>query len=317
MRAVQYEKYGGADVLNLIDAPEPEAGPKQVLIEIHSTAVNPIDWKLRSGSMKRLYSLSLPVIVGFDVSGVVAAVGSEVRNFRVGDEVFARSNKKAGEASAEWIALDEDVVARKPAKLSHDEAAAVPLAGLTALQALRDLAGLKPGQRVLINGASGGVGMYAVQIARAMFDAEVVATCSAANVDFVKSLGAGDIIDYRAGDPLQTDEKYDCIFDVVMSLNFSRARKVLNPGGTIVATSLSANLLYSLALGNLFSSRKARLILVKSNGSDLALLGDLADDGRLRSTIDSTYSLEEIQKAHERSESGRARGKIVIQVKQV
>jgi NADPH:quinone reductase-like Zn-dependent oxidoreductase len=318
MRAIQIQKYGDRDVLQAVNLPRPEPGETEVLIEIYSAAVNPIDWKLRSGGFRLIYPLKLPAIPGFDLSGIVAEIGANVKKIKVGDAVYARSNKTGGGTYAEWIALDEEVVARKPESLSHDMAAAIPLAALTALQALRNLAGLKSGQRVLINGASGGVGMYAVQIARAMFDARVVATCSATNIDFVKSLGAQNIIDYKTTDPLkspQSAEAYDCIFDVVMSLNFAQARKRLKPGGTLIGTSLNADLLFSLALRNHFSSRKTRLILVQSNGQDLEDLAELARQGRLKSTIDSVFALEEIQAAHERSESGRARGKIVIQVK--
>lgn len=314
MQAVQIKKYGDRDTLEIVEVERPVPGPNQVLIEIHSASVNPIDWKLRSGKMKLLYPLSLPAIMGFDLAGVVTAVGGNVKKFKIGDDVYSRSNKKSGESYAEWIALDEDVVALKPEAMSYDEAAAVPLAALTALQALRDQGKLKAGQRVLINGASGGVGMYAVQIARAM-DAHVVATCSGANVDFVKSLGAQEVIDYKTSDPLAATEPYDMIFDAVASFNFGNAKKSLKAGGRLIATSPNGSTLFAMFCGNVFSSRKAGLILVKSNGADLEYLGQLVQQGRLKSTIDSTFRLDQIQNAHERSETSRARGKVVIKIK--
>ncbi len=322
MRAVQIQKYGASDALDQVELPRPEAGENQVLIRILSAAVNPIDWKLRSGAMKLIYPLSLPAILGFDLSGVVEAVGPGSRKFKVGDEVFSRSNKKSGESYAEWIALDEDVVAAKPAALSHDEAAGVPLAALTALQALRDLGKLQAGQRVLINGGSGGVGSFAVQLAKAM-GAHITATCSTANVDFVRSLGAHEVIDYKTSDPLdaalsdhsaEQSQKFDVIFDAVMSFDFKRARRALKPRGHLIATSLNNDLIFSLLVRNHFSSRKTHLILVKSSGADLEYLTELAQKGELVSTIDSVYSLEEIRTAHERSESGRTRGKLVIRI---
>ena len=320
MRAVQIKKYGERDVLEVVQLPRPTPGHGQVLIEVHAASVNPIDFKLRSGSMKLIHPLRFPAVLGFDLSGVVLETGPGASKFQIGDQVYSRSNKKSGESYAELNAVDEAVVALKPTSLSHAEAAAIPLAALTALQGLRDRGGLRQGsgQRVLINGASGGVGSYAVQIARAFNAAQIVATCSDKNVDFVKSLGADVVIDYRATDPLAlTDgaQAYDIIFDSVASLDFGRAKKALRPGGRFVTTVPDGSVMLALAGGNLFSSRKAAMILVKSNGTDLDYLRGLADAGKLRSTIDSTFPLDQIQAAHERSESGRVRGKVVIAVK--
>ena len=314
MRAVQIKKYGDRGVLELVDIDPPKVEANQVLVEIHSSSVNPIDWKLRQGDLKLIHPLSMPAILGFDLSGVVKDVGAGVSKFKVGDEVFSRSNKKAGEAAAELIALDEDMVALKSAKMSHDEAAAVPLAALTALQALRDKGRLKAGQKVLINGASGGVGVYAVQIARAM-GAEVVGVCSGANVELVKSLGAQVVIDYKTDDPLSRLESFDVIFDAVAKMSPGKAKSALKSGGYFVTTVPGPSIFFALTLGNIFSSRKAAFIMVHSSGKDLEYLRDLTDQGKLQSVIDSTFSLEQIKDAHKRSESGRVKGKVVVKVR--
>ncbi|MEM7183416.1 MAG: NAD(P)-dependent alcohol dehydrogenase [Spirochaetota bacterium] len=313
MQAVQIKRYGTKDTLEITEVDKPIAKANQVLIEIHSSSVNPIDWKLRNGSMKFLIPLSFPVVLGFDLSGVVVEVGKDVQKFKPGDAVYSRSNTKSGGTYAEYIALDESVVCHKPSNMPHEEAAAVPLAALTALQGMRDKGNLQSGQKVLINGASGGVGIYAIQIACAM-GAEVVGVCSAANADLVKSLGASRIIDYKTENPIAEGIQYDQIFDAVASLDFSKAKKAMKPGATLITTVPNFSVIWGM-LTNFFSSQKAEFIMVSSNGSDLQYLKGLAEEGKLKSIIDSTFSLTQIKDAHERSESGRVKGKVVVKVK--
>ncbi|MCB1309841.1 MAG: NAD(P)-dependent alcohol dehydrogenase [Leptospiraceae bacterium] len=311
MKAVLYHRYGDVNVLQMADIPRPVPEANELLIEIHAGSVNPIDWKLRQGALRLIRPLNLPAIPGFDVSGQVIAIGSNVRTFKVGDAVYARSNKKAGEASAEYIALPEDVVARKPSNMSHAEAAAVPLAGLTALQALRNLAHIRTDATLLVNGASGGVGSYAVQIAKALGVRTVVGVCSAANAELVRRLGADEVIDYKTADPLREHE-YDVIFDAVSTLGM-RAMGALRRGGIYISTLPGP----VLALGNiigLFGGKRARVIMVRPHGADLEFLRQMAEENKLMSVIDSEYTLEQIQSAHTASQAGRARGKIVIKI---
>ena len=314
MRAIQYKSYGPVEVLQEVDLPEPAPGPGQILIEIDHAAVNPIDWKLRAGKLRMIHPLKLPAIPGFDLAGTVVACHPQAQKFKPGDAVYARSNKTSGESHAELIALDEDVVALKPERLSFAQAAAIPLAALTALQAMRDRGQLQSGQRVLINGASGGVGVYAVQLARSM-GAQITAVCSAANADLVLGLGAHQIIDYKTQDPLQTEKPYHHIFDAAANLHAAKARKVLVSGGRLITTVPNASVIRSLVFGNAFSSRKAGIVMVHSSGSDLEYINGIVQAGELQSPIDRTFKLSEIQAAHSYSAAGHARGKIVIQVK--
>ena len=314
MKAATYRAYGGADVLEIVDVPKPEPASNEVLVEIHASSINPIDWKMRDGMLRLIRPMTFPVIPGFDLSGRVVEVGGGVDTFKVGDEIYSRSNKKSGEASAEYIALETDVITLKPDAFSFAEAAAVPLAALTALQAMRDDGGLKAGQRVMVNGASGGVGTYAVQIAKAM-GASVTAVCSAANISMVTKLGADRVIDYTAQNPLEGEGHYDLIFDAVATLSLGAAKSRLTATGTFVTTVPGASVIFAILIGNTFSAKKARFIRMKPSASDLAYLTGLANNGQLVSIIDSTFPLIDLQNAHLRSEEGRAKGKIVVEMK--
>ena len=314
MKAARIHKYGSSlETLVVEETPDPTPGPGQVLIENHASSVNPIDWKLAGGGLRIMYPLKFPAVLGFDLAGRVAALGEGVTKFKVGDEVYARTNTMPGGACAEFSAVDADVVSLKPEGMSFGEAAAVPLAGLTAFQALSNKAGLQSGQKVLINGASGGVGVYAVQIAKAL-GARVTAVCSSANAELVTSLGADEVIDYKTTDPLAGTEPYHAIFDCVASIGYSKAKRRLIRGGTYISTLPDAALMLSGVFGFL-SATKAVLIVVESSGPDLDRLRAWADAGQLRSIIDSEFTLDEIVKAHERSQGGRARGKIVVKIR--
>jgi NADPH:quinone reductase-like Zn-dependent oxidoreductase len=314
MQAARIHKYGSSlETLVVEEVPDPAPGPGQVLIENHASSVNPIDWKLAGGGLKLMFPLKFPAVLGFDLAGRVTAVGEGITKFKAGDEVYARTNVMPGGAYAEFSAVDADVVALKPAGMSFLEAAAVPLAALTAYQALRHKAELQSGQKVLINGASGGVGVYAVQIAKAL-GAHVTAVCSKANAELATFLGADEVIDYKTADPLSGTEPYHAIFDCVASIGYSKAKRRLAKGGTYISTLPDAALMLAGVFGFL-SSTKAVLIVVESSGPDLDQLRAWADAGKLRSIIDSEFTLDEIIKAHERSQGGRARGKIVVKIR--
>jgi len=313
MRAAVIDQYGDLDVLSVRDVPRPAVGVDEVLVQVHCAAVNPIDTKLRDGTMRFRYGRRFPMTVGYDMCGTITEVGSAVTNRRVGEIVYGRGDRKTGESCAEFCAVGADAVALKPHDIGDDEAAAMPLAALTALQALRDDASLQTGDRVLIIGASGGVGTYAVQIARAM-GASVTAVCSAANVDLVSELGAGDVIDYTSQPTFRVGgEPFDVILDAVGAESFTAARDSLTDNGTYVSTTPSARTLLGF-LTNRFTRRTAVFAMVKPRGTDLDELSEWVQDGRLRSIIDSSFELDEIAEAHRRSETKRARGKIVIRV---
>lgn len=314
MKAIVFPGYGPAEVLREVEVPKPNIRPHEVLIEVHASSVNPIDWKLRRGDLRLLLPLRLPAIPGFDVSGRIVEVGSSITDYKVGDEVYSRSNKNPGRACAEYIALDPVCIAPKPKNLSHNEAAAMPLAALTALQALRDKGSLQSGQRVLVNGASGGVGVFAVQIAKAL-GAHVVGVCGPDNLELVKGLGADQVIDYRSQDPLSVDGSYEIVFDAVASLRYSEAAKRLTKSGSYISTVPKLTRILKYTVGNMVLSKKDTFILMKPSGSDLALLGRWAEEEKLRPIIDSVFPLCDLALAHKKSESGRAKGKIIVSIK--
>ncbi|MFH1723575.1 MAG: NAD(P)-dependent alcohol dehydrogenase [Elusimicrobiota bacterium] len=314
MKAAVIDGYGPPDVLRIAQAARPSIRDDQVLIEVHASSVNPIDWRIRNGSLRMLMGSRFPKILGFDVSGRVVEAGQAVKELREGDRVYAKSDAMTGQAYAEYAAVSEKAAAIKPAGLSHEQAAAMPLAALTSLQALRERGGIKPGDRVAVIGASGGVGSYAVQIAKA-YGAEVTAVCSAGNIDLARELGADRVVDYIEEDVLAARGAYEIVFDAVAARGFSEARRALSERGVYISTVPSAGLAFSIAWSRLTPGRKASFIMLKASGEDLKELARLAEKGKLKSVIDSVYPLEDIQEAHRKSESRRARGKIVIRIR--
>ncbi|MBD0335045.1 MAG: NAD(P)-dependent alcohol dehydrogenase [Cyanobacteria bacterium Co-bin13] len=314
MKAAIINRYGEAYVLRYTDVQAPRIKPDQMLVRVHASSVNPVDWKIRKGLLKPLTGKQFPMILGFDVAGDVVAVGGRVTRFRPGDTIYARLDQLAGGAYAEYAAVSERVAALKPANMSYEQAAAVPLAGLTALQALRDRGQLKPGQKVLINGASGGVGTYAVQIAKVLGAAEVVGVCSAKNFDLVRDLGCDRTLDYSQQDFTQEDTRYDIVFDVIGNRSFADCRRVLQPQGFYITTQpYPQNFLRSFASA-LLPGPTYKVILLRSNSDDLTFLKTQIEAGKIHSVIDRTYPLAETAAAHAYSEAEHATGKIVITV---
>jgi len=312
MKAVIIRGYGTTDVLQYEDWKQPQIKPDQLLVKIHASSVNPIDWKIRKGMLSVLTGRNFPMILGFDVAGEVVSVGSQVTRFQPGDAIYGSTSFPGG-AYAEFAAIPENLAAAKPANLSYEEAATVPLAALTALQALRDLGNIQAGQKVLINGAAGGVGIFAVQIAKAL-GTEVTGVCSSKNLDFVKSLGADRIIDYTQQDFTTEAIKYDIIFDTVAKRAFSTCREVLTPNGVYVTTLPSPEVLIQGFLTTFLPGQKAKLVIERPNSQDLIYLKDLIEAGKIRAVIDRTFPLQELAAAHTYSESERAVGKIAIAV---
>lgn len=296
MKAVVYEKYGSPEVLELKEIARPVPKENEVLIKIHATTVTAGDWRLRKADpfLARIFNgLFRPKkvkVLGFELAGVVEEVGQKVRSFKKGDPVFASCGLRFG-GYAEYTCLPEnDLIAIKPSNMSFEEAASVPIGGLTALQFLRK-AGLKTGDRVLIYGASGSVGTYAIQIAKA-YGAEITAVCSTANTELVTRLGAHTAIDYTKEDFTRTETRFDIVFDAVGKTSRSACRHLLKPGGKYVSVTGSP----------------------RSKPGDLLVLKDLIESGKLTAVIDRRYTLEQIREAHAYAESFRKKGNVVINI---
>ncbi|GHD37090.1 NAD(P)-dependent alcohol dehydrogenase [Halioglobus pacificus] len=324
MTATSYYCYGGSDVLHVSELPKPVPTGNELLVRVQSASVNPLDWHFMRGSpyvMRLMSGIGGPdnIRLGRDFSGIVEAVGPEVTAFKVGDAVFGGGDG----AFAQYLLRTEDrAVALKPASVSHAQAAATPVAALTALQALRDEGGLKAGQRVLINGASGGVGTYAVQIAKAM-GAHVTGVASARNHQRVLDLGADEMIDYRSRDYTQEDARYDLIVDNVGNHSVFANHDVLAPGGSLVMVAGGYGDWVGPFKGTIgamilqpFVDEDIRSLMAVFKAQDLQVIADMMATGQLRSQIDTHYALGDIAAAIDYSESGRARGKIIIDIPQ-
>ncbi len=322
MKAVFIEGFGGVEVLRCGDLPRPQARRGQVLVEVHAAAVNPRDWMLREGRYQfRFLMPGFPLILGSDMSGVVVEAGPGADRFRPGEEVFGMQTLwgRMG-CHAEYVAIAESALARKPEAISHVEAAAVPCAALTAWDALMRIARIRPGTRLLVIGAAGGVGTYAVQLAKAL-GAAVTAVTSTGNVDLVRSLGADEVIDYKTQQFAAVAGEQDVVFDTIGREDLDTVRPVLAADGRYITT-----LPNDRSARQAFTSRVARLLrgghgcsahvaLVRADGAALQRIADLMAAGAVRSVIDSTYTLEEAARAHERSRSFRSRGKLVLRVR--
>ena len=323
MKAIVHHKYGPPDVLKLEEIPKPTAGDDEVLVKIHAASANAGDWHLMRADpfLIRLMfgGLLKPKnkILGADIAGRVEAVGSNVRQFQPGDEVFGDLSGCGFGAFAEYVCAPESALALKPANTTFEEAAAVPLAALAALQGLRDKGQIQPGQRVLINGASGGVGTFAVQIAKA-FGADVTGVCSTRNLDMVRSIGADQVIDYTQKDCTQNGQRYDLILDTAAYRSASDYQRVLSPKGTYVMVGGSTVRMFQMMiLGpwiSMTGSKKMDFLISKPNQEDLGVLKDLIEAGKVVPVIDRRYKLSEVPEAMRYLEAGHTQGKVVITV---
>jgi NADPH:quinone reductase-like Zn-dependent oxidoreductase len=309
VKKITYMKFGSPEVLEKLETDIPEPSTGQVLVKVEAAGINPVDYKIRNGSLKLIMPGRFPRTPGGEIAGIVDKIGPGSSAFKPGSRVFAMLRTPQG-GYAQYVAVPEKLLCLIPQGLSFEEAAAIPLAGLTALQSLRDKGRIKKGMRVLVNGASGGVGSYAVQIANA-YQAQVTGVCSGRNARFVQDLGADVVIDYEKKDFINTGNRYDIILDAVANKNFTSCRKILKPGGVYISTLPYPGLLFRQALNFLFS-KKAYAIICKSRAGDLAFLGRLVDEGKLKSRIEKHYSFDEVILAHQRIESGRVRGKLVL-----
>ena len=333
MKAAFIRRYGGNDVVELGELPAPQAGPGELLVAVQAASVNPVDFKIRDGMLKMIIPFGFPLILGNDLSGTVKAVGAGVTRFRPGDAVFARMDKKRIGAFAEFAVVAEADAALKPANLSHIEAAAVPLAGLTAWQALFEIGGLKAGQKVLIHAGSGGVGSFAIQLARHA-GATVATTAGARNAELVRGLGADIVIDYKAQRFEDVVSGQDLVFDTQAGDIQHRSFAVLRRGGVLVsiAGKPDGRLVREFGLNPLlgvlldFLSRKSlrlakrhgvryEYLFMHPSGEQLAQLGRLLAEGSVRTIVDKVFPLDQVREALAYSEAGHATGKVVVEVK--
>lgn len=314
MKAAVIYRYGSPDVFQVAEIDRPQIKPDQMLVKVHASSVNPVEWKMRKGMLKLLTGSKFPIVLGFDVSGKVVEVGKQVTRFQSGDLIYSRMDQLTGGAYAQYAAVSEKAAALKPTNMSHEEAAALPLAGMTALQAIRDEGEFKAGQKVLINGASGGVGTYAVQIAKVLGASEVIGVCSGKNRELVKSLGADSVIDYAQQDFTKGTAQYDIVFDAVGNRSLSACKPVLQPQGIYVTTQpYPGNYLKSF-FSALLPGQKYKVILLKTNSEDLEYLKAQIEAGKIRSVIDKTYPLAQIAEAHTYAEGEHTVGKNVIEI---
>jgi len=303
--AIRVNEWGGPEVLRYEEASRPVPKEDEVLICVHAAGVNPLDWKIRQGNLKSMYSL--PLTPGCDVSGVIEEVGGKVSGFRTGDAVYSMIGRTGG--YAEYAVAKADVVAPKPARLSHVQAAAVPLAALTAWQMLIENGELKSGQRVLIHAAAGGVGSFAVQFARHL-DAYVIGTASAGNAEYLRELGARETIDYNSARFEDVARDIDLVIDLVGGKTQDRSWSVLKPGGTLVS-----------AVGEPSSEKAqaarvhAKRQSVRSDGKQLREIGSFVDAGHLRVEVAETFPLAQAEQAHRHGQTGHTRGKLVLTVR--
>ena len=327
MRAIQIQKFGGFDVLEYVEnAPIPNIQKNQVLIKVHAAGVNPLDWRIRNGELKLLLGADFPMILGNDVSGTVVSVGRQVSRFKQGDEVFCLLDAhpqpswtgfaKSG-GYAEFAITREDTLALKPINLTHIQAASVPLAALTAYQVLTQKAGLKRGQKILINGASGGVGLFAVQIAIAL-GAEVTAVCSSRHQELLKSLGVSHLVNYQQQDFKTLNQHFDVIYDVVANSSWWSCRHLLTKKGIFISNVMSLDSLLATQLypitKRLGLSQQYTFAWVKSSAKDLAVISEWIAANKIKTFVEKSFPLNEAKAAHQASESGRVQGKLVLQI---
>jgi NADPH:quinone reductase-like Zn-dependent oxidoreductase len=322
MKAIVYHQYGSPDVLELQEIDKPVVADDEVLVRVHAAAVGPHDWHFLRGTPYFVRMVAGPFkpkrkVLGRDMAGRVEAVGRNVTQFQPGDEVFGEINFGA---FAEYVSAPEEGIVLKPANLTLEQAAAVPVSAITALQGLRDKGQIRSGHQVLVNGAAGGVGAFAVQIAKS-FAAEVTGVCSTRNVDMVRSIGADHVVDYTREDLIQSGQRYDLILDMVGNRSLSDFRRVLSPEGVYV--SVRAEMgdwigplthVFKVLLASLVGSQKMVPMLAKQNEKDLIVLKEHLEAGEVTPVIDRTYPLGEVPEAIRYLEEGHARGKIVITV---
>ena len=333
MRAYVLKAYGGPEGAELTDVPAPAPGPRDILVEVRAAGLNPVDFKFRQGMLRAIQRPQLPFVLGNELAGEVIAVGRDVTRFQLGERIFARVGKDRGGAFAEQACVDADYTAPMPRDLDFTTAAAVPLAGLTALQALRDELAIKPGQRLFISGGAGGVGTFAIQIAKVL-GAHVTTTASPRGEALVRSLGADDVIDYTTQDIAGLGRQFDAGFDLIGGKTLDQMFAIMRPGARIVSVAalpepqtaikdldgrrLLAAAFWFISYGIRARARRAgvgyRYLFMHPSGSDLAELSRMIEQGQLKVIVDKVFPFAEVGEALAYVESGHAKGKVVVKM---
>jgi len=332
MKAMVIDRYGKVP-MHMAEMSLPDMGENEVLAEIHAASINPVDFKIRDGKVKLLLEYKMPLILGNDFSGVVVKVGAKVTRFNVGDEIYGRPRKQKIGTFAEYIAVHEDDIALKPKNLSFEEAASVPLVGLTSYQALHDILQLQKGQKILIHAGAGGVGTFAIQLAKLM-GATVVTTASAEGMDLVKSLGVDEVINYKSTKFEEELKNYDAVFDTLGGETLEKSFNIIKNGGKLVSVSGLPNARFAKEYGSgffktmLFSAVSYKLtmlerkynvqytfLFMKPSGDQLRIISKFIESGKIKPVIDKVFSFKDAQMAMEYSESGRAKGKIILKIR--
>ncbi len=312
MNAIVINEYGGPEKLEWREFPDPHPGPDEILVRVKAASVNPVDWKIREGRLKFITGRTFPLFLGTEVAGFVEEVGSEVKGFKPGDRVFAGMSYKGG-GYAEKAVTRGDRAILIPPEIGFTEACTFAVAGITPLQGFRKHTGVKKGTRVLVNGASGGVGTYAVQIAK-LLGGTVTGVCSEKNMELVKGLGADEVIDYRKEDFRDRHETWDIILDAASNAVFKEVRSSLRKNGVLIKLNYSVRTILTGAWTRLFSDKKVKMIVLHNEPADLEWIRDHVASGAMRVVVDRTFPLEDAAEAHRYSETLRAVGKIVLVV---
>ena len=312
MKAVVINKYGSADVLTIANVNKPIPGRGEILVEVRAVALNPVDYKIREGHLQELFAVTFPRILGGDVSGIVKELGQDSTDFKVGDEVFFANPLNEDGGYAEFVKIDQKLVAKKPSNLNFEEMASFPVVGLTSIQALRDFGGLKKGMKVLIHAGAGGVGSFAIQYAKAM-GAEVYTTASADKAEYVRSLGADHVIDYQKEDFLDIAKKVggmDIVFETIGGLNYPKSIQATKRGGAVpcIVNPPDAD---ARALAEKLGV-KTDFFLLQGKREDLNTIATLAAQGAVKPKISKILRLDDVREGHRLLESGRTQGKLVV-----
>ena len=308
MKAIQIHEFGGPEVLKYEEVTVPSPAADEVLIKVYASGVNPIDWKIRAGLARKKFPVHLPLIPGWDVSGEIEEVGSNILNFKKGEEVYSRPDPTRNGTYAEYVVVKADEVNSKPKSINHEKAAAVPLAGLTAWQGLFDFGKLEAGQIVLIHAASGGVGTFAMQFAK-WKGAYIIGTSSEENIDFLFELGADEVIDYNTEKFEDKVKDVDLVFDLVGGETQKRSLQVIRKGGRLITVAQPQNIDEAKLKGIHLEG-----FMAQSLPEELQHIADLIDSGKMKPVISQIFSLKDAAKAHKEIEKGHTRGKIVLKV---
>ncbi|GAA0433806.1 NADP-dependent oxidoreductase [Lentibacillus halophilus] len=308
MKAIVMQQYGHADVLNYTEIDEPELKPNDILIEIKATSVNPVDWQIREGYLQQMIPYEFPLIIGWDAAGVVKKIGSNVSKFSVGDDVYSSPDMMRNGTYAEYVAVNEDMVAKKPHNLTYEEAASIPLAGLTAWTCLVDVAKITEGERVLIQGGAGGVGSFAIQLAKA-YGCWVATTGSSKNTDFLKQLGADQVINYEEENFEDVLSPVDVVLETIGGDVQNRSFKVMKKGGRLTSTTTAPDEQLAKDYGV-----NAYQVSMGRDGETLQKMAELIEAEKIKPVVEHVMNLSDVKEGHRISATGHARGKIVLKV---